>query len=295
MPASRLDSDIASKTAELAAVARAYHTLHESSQLFRDELAISMCGPVWRTILSSRILIWFVTRVLMRRVMPIVPIIYTRARFGEDCLEAALEDGVTQLVIVGAGYDTFAFRRPDLSEKLVVYELDHPATQEMKFRRMMAAGISKPANARYVKCDLAAETVLNALGRTDFDAAKPAVFSWFGVAYYLDEATVQRTLSDLANGSAAGSSVVFDYLAATDSVAPEFRKLRKNVTEFVARRGEPMLSDINPENVPDFLRKLGFSEIDNLEPGRVSERYPDDRLDLKFPPIFGLCRTGLAG
>ncbi len=293
MPASRLDSDLPSKTAELAAVGRAYHTLHESAQLFRDGLAISMCGPVWRTILSSRILIWFVTRVLMRRVMPIVPIIYTRARFGEDCLEAALEDGVTQYVIIGAGYDTFAVRRTDLGEKVVVYELDHPATQEMKFQRMKAAGISKPDNARYEKCDLAAETVLNALGRTDYDAAKPAVFSWFGVAYYLDEETVQRTLSDLANGSAAGSSVVFDYLAAAESVAPAFRELRKNVTEFVARRGEPMLSDINPEDVPHYLRELGFSEIDNLEPDRVSERYPDDRLDLKFPPIFGLCRAGL--
>ena len=119
------------------------------------------------------------------------------------------------------------------------------------------------------------------------------MFSWFGVAYYLDEETVQRTLSDLANGSAAGSSVVFDYLAAAESVAPAFRELRKNVTEFVARRGEPMLSDINPEDVPHYLRELGFSEIDNLEPDRVSERYPDDRLDLKFPPIFGLCRAGL--
>ncbi len=295
MATSRLDSDLPSKTAELAAVGRAFHTIHASSQIFRDELALPMCGPTWRTILSSRILIRFVTRILMRRVMPIVPVIYTRARFGEDWLESALNDGVTQFVIIGAGYDTFAFRRTDLGEKLAVYELDHPATQEMKFTRMKAAGIPKPSNVRYVQCDLAAETVLNALSRTDYDATLPAVFSWFGVAYYLNEETVRRTLSDLAKGSAAGSSIVFDYLASADNVAPGFRKLRNDVTEFVARRGEPMLSDINPRDVPDFLRELGFAEIDNLEPDRVSDRYPDDNLDLRFPPVFGMCSARLPG
>ncbi len=295
MVKSRLASDLPSKTAELAALGRAYHTLRSSRHVFRDDLAPSMCGPNWQIVMSSRILTWIVTNTLMKRVTPIIPLIYTRARFGEDCLETALTNGVTQYVIIGAGYDTFGFRRTDLRDSLAVYEIDHPATQNMKFQRMKAAGIDEPDNVRYIGCDLAAETVHEALKRTDYDPEKPAVFSWFGVTYYLTEDTVRRTLVGLAEGSAAGSSIVFDYLATSQSILPAYRGLRNTLTEFVAKRGEPMLSDFVPEDLPEILSELGYSEIENLEPNMVSERYPDDDLEFRYPPVFGMCSASVRG
>ena len=109
-----------SKTAELAAAVRALHLRRARSPVFNDDLALEMCGPFWRTVVSSRLLSWLVVDGILRRLAPISPAVYTRARFGEDCLEAAIGRGVEQYVIVGAGYETFAMRRQDLMARLTV-------------------------------------------------------------------------------------------------------------------------------------------------------------------------------
>ncbi|MDE2912557.1 MAG: class I SAM-dependent methyltransferase [Paracoccaceae bacterium] len=291
--ATRLKSDRPSKTAEMVAAVRALHTRRASPPLIRDEMALSMCGPFWRAVVTNRALNYVMLKFVLRKVVAIVPVIYTRARFGEDCLEAAVRDGLRQFVIIGAGYDTTAMRRRDLAERLTVFELDHPATQTLKFRRMADAGIAKPDNVRYVASDLTEESVFNALERSGFDARIPAMFSWFGVTYYLERDTVRGTLASIADNCAPGSSILFDYLASLDSVAPEFRALHQDCGDFVARRGEPWLSDFDPPALADFLTPIGFEVVENIEPDQVSDRYPADHQGLIYPPLMGLCRARL--
>ena len=283
-----------SKTAELAAAARALHVRRASSPVFNDDLALAMCGPFWRSVVSSRILSWLVVDGILGRLKPITPAVYLRARYGEDCLEAAVSKGIEQYVIVGAGYETLAWRRKDLMARLALYELDQAATQAMKRRRMRKAGIPTPEGVRYVSVDLNAETLHDALRRTDFDAARTALFSWFGVTYYLGRDAIRRTLVSIAAKTAPGSAVMFDYLADAASTPADVRDLRQRCAEFVARRGEPWISSFGPAEIPGFLAEIGFATVENVEPGQVGPRYRSQDPDLVYPPVIGFCHAATA-
>ena len=280
-----------SKTAELAAAIRALYLRRASPPLFVDPLAESMLGPLWSRIVASRVLAWLVVDVLLRRLAPIGPAVVVRARYGEDHAEASAGRGVDQYVIIGAGYETLAMRRDDLMARLTVYELDQPGTQDMKRRRMREAGIPEPEGVRYVAADLNAETLHGALDRAGFDAARPALFSWFGVTYYLREAAIRETLGSIATRMAPGSSVMFDYLADSDATPAAARDLRRRCADFVARRGEPWISSFGPEEMTALLADTGFSEIESLEPDQIAPRYPTGQPGLVFPPFFGLCHA----
>ncbi len=283
-----------SKTAELAAVIRALHLRRASPPLFEDDLAERMCGPFWRQVASKRALSWLVVDLLMRRLVPIAPVVFTRARYGEDRAQVAVDRGIDQYVIIGAGYETFAMRRTDLMTRLTVFELDQPGTQETKRRRMREAGIAEPDGVRYVAADLNVETLHGALERAGFDAARPALFSWFGVTYYLGRDAIGETLRSIAARMAPGSSVMFDYLADDASTPVASQGLRKRCSDFVSRRGEPWISSFSPKEMSDFLVETGYSEIENLEPDKVGPRYSTGHPDLVYPPFFGLCHAATA-
>lgn len=289
MGASNPKRDRPSRTAELVAAARAEHILKISNPIFEDKLAFAMCGSFWRTALSSKILTRLVIDGLLKNVKPIVPVILTRARFGEDRLESAVRSGLSQYVIIGAGFDTFAMRRKDLLANLHVYELDQPATQELKLRRMKSRGIEKPAGVSYIQSDLNRESLHDALNRAGFDASRPAMFSWFGVTYYLGMDTVRATLENIAANMSPGSSVLFDYLADSAWIPADAKPLQKRCAAFVARRGEPWISSFNPPDVPGILSELGYHEVDNLEPDKVSDRYSLQNSEFDYPPIMGMC------
>ena len=202
-----------SKTAELAAAIRAFHRRCAKKPLFDDPYALAMCGNFWRRVVSSDCLSHLVVNNLMATASGIMPLVYIRARFGEDLLRAAIKEGLDQYVIVGAGYDTFSVRRPDLMEKLTLYELDQPAPQQSKRDRMKAAGLIEPENVCYVASNPNREKLHEALGRVNFDLTSPALFFWFGITYYLKMESIRETLTSISSYMAPGSAVMFDYLA----------------------------------------------------------------------------------
>lgn len=99
----------------------------------------------------------------------------SRARYNEEQLEDALARGVAQYVILGAGLDTFAWRRPDLADRVQIFELDHPSSQEFKRARLAAAGLALPAHLHFGPADFEKETVADVLGRLPFDPGQPAI------------------------------------------------------------------------------------------------------------------------
>lgn len=280
-----------SKTAELAAAIRALHSRRVSPPILEDNLARNMCGPFWRTVVSSDFLARLVVDGVLKKVSPVMPAIYTRAKFGEERLEKAIREGIAQYVIIGAGYETVAMRRTELAAKLSIYELDLQDTQSLKMKRMRSAGIPVPEQVRYIPTDLNSETVHDALGRSDFDDKRPAVFSWFGVTYYLGEDAIRKTLQTIVATMAPGSSVLFDYLADSDWTDPESRILQESCAEFVAKRGEPWLTSFHPEKIGSFLEDLGYDEVEHLEPKEIGVRYFSDHPQLTFPPFFGFCHA----
>ena len=278
-----------SKTAEMAAAIRALHRRRAKHPLFDDPYALAMCGNFWRRVVSSNCLSHLVVNNLMATTSGIMPLVYTRARFGEDLLEAAIREGLDQYVIVGAGYDTFSVRRPDLMEKLTLYELDQAATQQSKRERLKAAGLTEPENVFYVASNLSEEKLHEALGRVNFDPTRPALFSWFGVTYYLKMESIKETLTSISSYMAPGSAVMFDYLADPKLTPCGFIRMYEETANFVAKTGEPWLSSFIPDKLPGFLGDLGYEIVNHLKPKEVGYRYFSETDDITYPAFMGLC------
>src|SRR5262249_37948506 len=133
--------------------------------------------------------------VLARTLRTVKPaaLVLARARYTEDRLAKAIERGVAQYVLGGAGLDTVALRRAGLRERGGVFELDHPRSQAFKRERLAAAGLADPPNLHFGTVDFERESVAEALGRLPFHAERPAIFAWLGVTMYLTRAAIEGT------------------------------------------------------------------------------------------------------
>ena len=281
-----------SKTADLVTAARAIHFIRAKPPIFSDDLAYTMCSRVWKTITSSRLLTWIVVDNLLKDVEPLTMAIYTRARFCEDEAMRAVEEGMEQIVILGAGYDTFALRHHNLGNKVTIFELDQPATQQEKRSRMKSSNIAEPANVRYISSDLNQEDLFEVLVKNGFDTNKPALFSWFGVTYYLPMETVKSTLSTISDNSAPNTEVLFDYLFQRSCVDSQWHKLYDDCEKFVAKKGEKWISSFDPDSMQDFLGECGYSNIRHLTSDKINSQYFAGRTDgLVYPAMIGLCKA----
>src|SRR5215469_16888700 len=131
-----------------------------------------------------------------------------RSRIAEDALSRAVERGIRQIVILGAGLDTFALRNPHSARQIRIYEVDHPATQVWKRQRLAEAQIALPPWLIFVPVDFERDDLGKTLVGAGFHQNSPAFFSWLGVAPYLTQQAIGTTLDYIA--SIQNSEVVFD-------------------------------------------------------------------------------------
>jgi methyltransferase (TIGR00027 family) len=113
------------------------------------------------------------------------PIVVIRSRYAEDALRDAVKRGTRQYVLIGAGFDSFALRRPDFSQGVEIFEIDHPATQALKMQRIKECAVSLPRSVHFVAADLVSETLSAVLDRCSFRRDESAFFSWLGVTSFL--------------------------------------------------------------------------------------------------------------
>ena len=199
-----------------------------------------------------------------------------RSRLADDVWAEAIDNGIDQHVILGAGLDTTAYRRPDVSGS--VFEVDLPATQQWKQARLREAGIAAPASLRYVPVDFERVSLAEGLAHAGFDASAPAVFTWLGVTMYLDEASVFETLRFIA-GCAKGSAVLFEYAMPLSSLPPMIRIGMEQLVAQLAERGEPWKSFFEPDDLAARLTTLGFGSCRNWSPDELNRRYLANRQD----------------
>jgi methyltransferase (TIGR00027 family) len=195
-----------------------------------------------------------------------------RSRFAEDALGRAAARGVGQYVILGAGLDTFAYRNPYPDGSLRVFEVDHPATQAWKRRKLAAASIAVPASAAYVPVDFERESLADRLTGAGFDAARPAFFSWLGVTMYLTEPAFASTLALIAR-SAAGGGVAFDYAVSKSSLGWIDRIVLGLLSRRVASAGEPFRTFFEAAALAARLAQSGFRAIEDLDREGINARY----------------------
>lgn len=204
-----------------------------------------------------------------------------RTRFAEDVAGQAAEGGTGQYVILGAGLDSFAYRRGDLLGRLRVFEVDHPATQAWKRRRLAELGIATPANLVFAPVDFERQPLRAGLEAAGFDVTAPAVFSWIGVTMYLRLDAIKATLATVA-GCPPGTRIVLTYNQPQAALQGPGAQVGAVLARVVGDLGEPFVSLFTPAQAEQLLRGLGFGEIIHFGPDEAAARYFGGRSDVWF-------------
>lgn len=287
-----MEIETASHTAQLVAYCRAYHATHDFPKIFDDFLAKPLLGdevyagfdqetlPSFQYIEAadpvfaasnpdqSAIIAW-----CMRRFMPL-SLSVSRSQYTEDMLERAIEQGVKQYVILGAGLDTFAFRRADLLEKLQVFEIDHPIMQASKLRRLKEVGWEQPERLHYVPLDFSQANLAAAIADSSFyNPRELSFFSWLGVTYYLTRDAVFDTLMAIKSIASSGTKVVFDYLHNDIFIPEKTSQIMHNTLKYLQEHGEPWITGFDSSTLTGDLARIGFHLHENLSPYDIDERF----------------------
>ena len=252
-----------SRTALGAAGYRAAHQLLEGGKVFSDPLARTILGN------DADALIAGLSASPAQKGMRIF--MAARSRFAEDCLGVAVSRGVRQAVVLGAGFDTFALRNPYSDLGLRVFEVDHPATQTWKRKRLSEVGLAIPASLIFAAIDFESDDLGHGLRDAGFDPERPAFFIWLGVVPYLGRAAIADTLRYIA--SVPQSEVVFDYSEPLENYPPERRAAIVALGAYTAEIGEPWLSHFDPDEIAQELRGYGFEDLEDLGMSQMAIRY----------------------
>jgi methyltransferase (TIGR00027 family) len=252
-----------SHTARGAAAYRAIHQTLEGGIIFSDPFAARILDDETRARLDET--------AADPSLRPWRLFIAARSRFSEDTLAASVARGVRQIVVLGAGLDTFALRNPHAGQGVRVFEVDYPATQGWKRERLKQAGLAVPASLTFAPVDFERQSLANGLTAAGFQADGPAFFQWLGVVPYLTREAVSQTLDFIAG--VPESEVVFDYAEPFENYPADRRANVMEVAARAASRGEPWLSHFAPAELSAMLRSKGFAIVEDLGMAEIADRF----------------------
>ena len=242
-----------SRTALRTATFRAAHQVVDFGSIFPDAFAVRMLG-----VSSEELARDAAAAPELRQIRLTVA---ARARVAEGAVAAAVTAGTAQLVLLGAGLDTYAWRSPRAG--LRIFEVDHPSTQRWKRARVADAGLAWPQSLTLVPMDFERQTLAEGLSAAGFDADRPTCFAWLGVIPYLTREAVLGTFGYIAS-LPGGAQIVFDFLAPSQSLKPQQRAVQQWRASTVAAVDEPFITFFLPEEIAGELRRLGFSDMEEL-------------------------------
>jgi methyltransferase (TIGR00027 family) len=242
------------------ALLRAQHQMVEGGSIFFDPFALPITGESVDRIARSA-----TQFASLRR------FVAARSRFAEDCLAQAVARGVRQVVVLGAGLDTFALRNPYTDKGVRVFEVDRAETQTLKRRCLARANLAVPPGLTFVTVDFERQSFVNRLFLSGFNVQEPVFFIWLGVVVYLSRKAVSAGLAAIA--SLPDAEVVFDYGEPPASIAEEHRPRYLAMIARAKASGDPRLSVFTPQQMATGLEKIGFSDWDDLGPDAVASRY----------------------
>jgi methyltransferase (TIGR00027 family) len=264
----------ASLTAMWVATVRARHQLLDKPPVLDDPVALKIIGEPAAAMLRAAPAL---SEDVMSRTMR-APVV-ARSRIAEDALHDAVQRGVAQYVVLGAGLDTFAYRNPYPAARLQVFEVDHPATQAWKRSLLAQAQIETPPSLHFVPIDFETQALTSALTDAGFDAARPTFYSWLGVTMYLERAAVLATLQHIASASPPGSEVVFDFILKPSALDLLKRSTLGALAIFFARLGEPWKAYFEPRALGAEMRRMGYAEVRYISREQMNEHCFKGRAD----------------
>jgi methyltransferase (TIGR00027 family) len=278
--AGTLSDRVPKPSALRVATLRAAHQLLDAPIVFEDPLAFRILGAAEAESLRSD-----PSRYNTPRLKGLRASLVVRSKLAEEEWARSKQRGARQYVILGAGLDTFAYRNmnPDGSR---IFEVDLPAAQRWKRDCLRAAGLREPPSLTFVPIDFERSTLAEGLRQAAFCDGEPAFFSWLGVTIYLEEAAIMSTLRFIASLSAE-SGVVFDYGVLPSLLSPLERGAMEFLSARAAEHGERWKTYFDPKSFTGTLLSMGFSDVEDLGPEQLNNRYLFGRTD-------GLRKSGVA-
>ena len=255
----------ASSTADGVAALRAVESLKpEDERVCYDPLAQHFVGAKYRVFARSRLLTRLALWNAERKSPGAFGCLVGRTRYIDDCLKACITDGIKQLVILGAGYDSRAYRFGELKEKVKVFEVDHPATQKVKIEKVSRILGSLPSHVVYVPVDFEKERLDKRLFESGYDKSLKTLFIWEGVTMYITAEAVDETLAFVAGNSGKGSSIIFNYIFRSVLDGTCELEYAQKVRRAHERGSEPFKFGIEKGKIDGFLSSRGFYQVKNV-------------------------------
>lgn len=237
-----------------------------------DYLAISLLSPALRALVKLRPLAWLVLR-QYHRILPGAYYFHTaRTKHIDTVLQQCAKQGMEQLVVLGAGFDTRAYRFQNMLTKTKVFEVDHPGTQAIKKERVAKLQGNLPENITYVPIDFDAQS-LDVLLDFGYSTTVTTLFIWEGVCMYITPQAVDRILQFVGHRSGSGSSIVFDYIFQSMVEGRCDYYGARESSRYVAKRGEPYLFGIEEGTVAEFLKARGLHIMSEFTPEMLEQTY----------------------
>jgi methyltransferase (TIGR00027 family) len=266
-----------SQTAQGAAALRAIETYRSKrDRLFEDPLAHGFLEkPAWRVILKLFRFSIFRNALLKTRERQFPGVIgglLCRTRFIDDTLSHAIASGVDQVVILGAGFDSRAYRIPGI-DHTQVFEVDHPATQAWKQVRLKKMLGVLPPHVRFVAIDFNQQTLSNGLVAENFRKDARTFFIWEGVTQYITPEAVDATFRAVSQFSAIGSEIVFTYIhrGVLDG-SLNFQGIQRAIA-MARRQDEPWIFGFEPAKIDQYMITRGLTIVDHVGASEYTERY----------------------
>lgn len=205
--------------------------------------------------------------------------VVARARFIEDLVAERAAQDVRQYVLLGAGLDTFAQRRPEIASRLQVFEVDQPGPQEWKRQRLVDLGFGVPKWLELVPVDFeAGQSLWERLAAGGFDADQPAVVASTGVSMYISRDANRSTLREIAR-LAPGSTVAMTFMLPLELLDPAERPRHEAIHRAARASGTPFISFFSPPEMLALAREAGFREVRHVSTADMIERYFSGRAD----------------
>lgn len=271
-------------TAEGAVMGRASHTLHAADPVLNDTWAIELLGEKSRAEARDpdherrgREASGFDFRLILA-------VGIGSLRYAEDEVERAVDEGIQQYVILGAGFDTFALRRADMVGRLQVFEIDFPDVQALKRERIQRSEAVPAQLPTFVPVDFEAMSLTDELIAAGFDPKAPSVWSWMNTIPYLTNEATEASLAEIAKLMAPGSRITLNYSGDVPLSQAQIEYLG-TLGDIVREGGEPMKSRWKPEAFESRLRERGLRVLDHSTEADLDERYFKGRSDGLYPAM----------
>ena len=200
---------------------------------------------------------------------------FVRTRRIDELLRQSGKGGIRQVVILGAGFDSRAYRLKDVLQPCQVYEVDHPSAQAYKETRVREIIRATPKNVVYVPIDFTKEDLRIVLAKAGYRPDKPAFFLWEGVTYYLPREAIESTLRFVGENTEPKSEIVLDYVLARALAADQKDVRLRGILQNAAAWGEPRLSGWPLNDSDDFLADLGLKVKSDVGKEEIEKHYPE--------------------